>query len=76
MLYQKDPLDYTHMKQVLARLPDELVISIDVARGDIPRSKVILRALEAWLSRNERKSPNLPQLHEPDPSTLIHQEDA
>ncbi len=60
-------------KSVLVYLDAELLERVDRAREDTPRSRVVRRALEAWLSRNERRSKNLPQPPEDPPEDMVRE---
>ncbi len=62
------------MAKYALSLPQNLVAEVDAARGDIPRSRVVRRALEAWLTRRELASKNLPH-PEPAPDEPIVREE-
>jgi Arc/MetJ-type ribon-helix-helix transcriptional regulator len=60
--------------KITVSLPSQLIAEIDDARGDVPRSRVVRRALEAWLSKNERGSRNLPQERPRASGTFVREE--
>ena len=53
-------------QKVLVTLPRDLVDEVDRARGDVPRSRVVRRGLELWLSKQERRPES-----EPDHADLV-----